>query len=183
MAQCLPFGIPGYSRHMSPSNIVMAEQYTHAINQCWLLLQCLLQTFQLLRLQVRCDALALWQQLVQHLSTSKPDTEHDFACGFVVKGMVTLGSVIQDLICITGEDSIKYGYVAVPRNQRETECHAWLLVAFRPCVGYPLAQLVRLPYTVQEKSDCFIRKMEALAKLTKGLTVSSLWSPTGSHHL
>lgn len=51
-----------------------------------------------------------------------------------------------------------------------------LLVGFKQCVEYPLAQLLCLPYAVQVKSpDCFILNLEALGKLTTALAVIHLY--------
>lgn len=86
----------------------------------------------------------------------------------------TLGSVIQDSLFFNGSHSIKYGYVAVSRKQQESGCLS-LFVGFRQCVGYPLAKLVRLPYAVQVKSDCFIRNQKVFGKLTTGSVVVFLY--------
>ena len=65
-----------------------------------------------------------------------------------------------------------------------------VLVGFQQCVEYPLAQLVCLLYTVQVKSDCFIRNMESFYKLStrlaavllcgrlQGLVIQGMWAPT-----
>lgn len=60
-----------------------------------------------------------------------------------------LCSVIQGPLSVTGLQTMQHGYVVVPKKQRKIGCHPLLHVGFRQCVGYPLAQIVPLPYAVQ----------------------------------
>lgn len=62
-----------------------------------------------------------------------------------------------------------------PGKQRETVCPLLLSVSFRLCIGYPPSQLVRLPYEVQVKTDCFIRNLVVFSKLTVGFAVVLLY--------
>lgn len=84
-------------------------------------------------------------------------------------------SVINDTLFVNGEHLSKYGYVAVPRMQRETVCHILLLVDFRYYMNYRLTQLLRLFYAVKVKTDCFIRNLATLGDLTTGLAVVLLY--------
>lgn len=63
----------------------------------------------------------------------------------------------------------------------ELSCTLWLrcgdenltllLVGFPQCLEYSLAQLVRLAYALQLKSDCFIRILEVIGKIAAGLVL------------
>lgn len=83
----------------------------------------------------------------------------------------SLGCVIHHPYFVSGEHSIKYGYVALPRKQVETGYHSLLLVCFRQFCGYPHAQTLRNPYAVSLTVS--IRSLEAFGNLTTGVVFSS----------
>lgn len=57
--------------------------------------------------------------------------------------------------------------------------HRFLLVGAQLYVGYPLGQLIRLPYAVQVMSD--IKILEAFGKTATGCG-PPLWPPLGPQH-
>lgn len=69
---------------------------------------------------------------------------------------------------------MKYGYVAVPRNQPQTGSQPLYLVS-RQFLDLPLAQIVRHFYTVKVKFESFIRNFDVLCKLRKVLAIILLY--------
>lgn len=82
--------------------------------------------------------------------------------------------------CQTGK------HVAVPRKQRDAGCQTLMLIGFRQWVRYLLSQRVRLPYALQVKPDCRIRKYTETTDLAvvhlydcpQSLIVHYMWAAT-----
>lgn len=69
------------------------------------------------------------------------------------------------------EHSIQCRCVSVLRKQRETGQHTFMLLTFRKCLIYSLAQLESLHYAVQFKSNHSNKNLEAFGKLSTRLIV------------
>lgn len=97
----------------------LAIEYNLAIDQCWvLLLQCLLHTFQLLRVQVRSDSLAGWQQLIVTSHQIQNMILRGHRGGLVVWSTgCRSDNKCQSPLFVNDEHSIKYGSIAGPGNR------------------------------------------------------------------
>lgn len=87
----------------------------------------------------------------------------------------TIESVKDDTLFVSGEYTIQYRYVLLPRNQPESGSLYFLFVGFAQCVKYPLFHLVCLSYAVHVKSDCFIGRLGEFGNLTTGLAIALLY--------